>query len=129
MALGLLYMPNLMIYLLGDALFTPPTFVEALIRRMRENDWAQVATPALRLRSSEVRALQAEEAAGRVGGTSVVADSSNRELYFSKRRIPHLPSGALDGEMSSVRLHVGVYENRPEAMARYAATRLIELVT
>ena len=96
---------------------------------MRENDRAQVATPALRIRSSEVRALQAEEAAGRVGGTSVVTNSSNRALYFSKRLIPHLPSGALDGEMSPVRLHVGVYAYRPEALDRYAATRVSELET
>jgi len=128
-ALGSLNMPDLVINFQGDALLTPPTFVEALIRRMRENDRAQVATPALRLRSSEVRALQAEEAAGRVGGTSVVTDSSNRALYFSKRLIPHLPSGALDGEMSPVRLHVGVYAYRPEALDRYAATRVSELET
>ena len=128
-ALGSLNMPDLVINFQGDALLTPPTFVEALIRRMRENDRAQVATPALRLRSSEVRALQAEEAAGRVGGTSVVTDSSNRALYFSKRLIPHLPSGALDGEMSPVRLHVGVYAYRPEALDRYAATRISELET
>ena len=128
-ALGSLNMPELVINFQGDALLTPPTFVEALIRRMRENDRAQVATPALRLRSSEVRALQAEEAAGRVGGTSVVTDSSNRALYFSKRLIPHLPSGALDGEMSPVRLHVGVYAYRPEALDRYAATRISELET
>jgi len=128
-ALGSLNEPELVINFQGDALLTPPTFVEALIRRMRENDRAQVATPALRLRSSEVRVLQAEEAAGRVGGTSVVTDSSNRALYFSKRLIPHLPSGALDGEMSPVRLHVGVYAYRPEALDRYAATRVSELET
>jgi 3-deoxy-manno-octulosonate cytidylyltransferase (CMP-KDO synthetase) len=128
-ALGSLNMPELVINFQGDALLTPPTFVEALIRRMREDDRAQVATPALRLRSSEVRALQAEEAAGRVGGTSVVTDSSNRALYFSKRLIPHLTSGALDGEMSPVRLHVGVYAYRPEALDRYAATPVSELET
>ena len=60
-----------------------------------------------------MRALQAEEAAGRVGGTSVVTDAKGRALYFSKRLIPHLPPGALDGEMSPVRLHVGVYAYRP----------------
>ena len=66
--------------------------------------------------ASEVRALQAEEAAGRVGGTCVVTDGHGYALYFSKRLIPHLPKGALDGEMSPVRLHVGVYAYRPEAL-------------
>ena len=40
---------------------------------------------ALRVTSDEVRVLQAEEAAGRVGGTSVVSDAKGRALYFSKR--------------------------------------------
>ncbi|HJS41772.1 MAG TPA: NTP transferase domain-containing protein, partial [Sphingomicrobium sp.] len=63
---------DLVINLQGDALLTPPGFVTALIDHMTANPEAQVATPAMRQRSSEVRALQAEEAAGRVGGTSVV---------------------------------------------------------
>jgi len=67
------------------------------------------------------------EAAGRVGGTTVVADGAGRALYFSKRLVPHLPNGALDGEMSPVRLHVGVYAYRPEALAAYAATPVSEL--
>jgi 3-deoxy-manno-octulosonate cytidylyltransferase (CMP-KDO synthetase) len=96
---------------------------------MHDDRDALVATPALRLRSEEVRALQAEEAAGRVGGTSVVTDSQGHALYFSKRLIPHLPDGALDSDVSPVRLHVGVYAYRPEALERYAATPVSELET
>jgi len=128
-ALGQLHDPDLVINFQGDALLTPPGFVEALIARMEEDSDALVATPAMRLRSDEVRALQAEEAAGRVGGTSVVTDSAGYALYFSKRLIPHLPSRALDGEMSAVRLHVGVYAYRPEALERYVATPVSELET
>jgi len=118
---------NLVINFQGDALLTPPTFVEALIERMQQESDALVATPALRLRSEEVRTLQAEESAGRVGGTSVVTDLNRHALYFSKRLIPHLPDGALDGEMSPVRLHVGVYAYRPIALDIYAATPPSEL--
>ena len=118
---------DLVVNLQGDALLTPPGFVEALIEHMRGAAEAQVSTPAMRMRSGEVRALQAEEAAGRVGGTCVVAGADGRALYFSKRLIPHLPDGALDSEMSPVRLHVGVYAYRPEALAAYAATPVSEL--
>lgn len=114
--------PELVVNLQGDALLTPPRFVEALIDRMRDGSGVKVATPAMRLASSEVRALQAEEAAGRVGGTSVVTDRRGQALYFSKRLIPHLPNGALVGETSPVRLHVGVYAYRPEALRLYAQT-------
>jgi len=121
-ALALLHDPDLVINFQGDALLTPPAFVEALIARMEDDRAALVATPAMRLRPSEVRALQAEEAAGRVGGTSVVTDDRGHALYFSKRLIPHLPAGALDGDLSPVRLHVGIYAYRPQALERYAAT-------
>jgi 3-deoxy-manno-octulosonate cytidylyltransferase (CMP-KDO synthetase) len=128
-ALTQLHGPDLVINFQGDALLTPPGFVEALIARMKDDRDALVATPAMRLRSDEVRALQAEEAAGRVGGTTVVTNDLGHALYFSKRLIPHLPAGALDGEMSPVRLHVGVYAYRPEALERYVGTPISELET
>jgi len=128
-ALGQLHEPELVINFQGDALLTPPGFVEALIAHMADDRDALVATPAMRLRSSEVRALQAEEAAGRVGGTSVVCNARGEALYFSKRLIPHLPAHTLDAEMSPVRLHVGVYAYRPEALVRYEATPVSELET
>lgn len=117
-AMDQLHDSDLIVNFQGDALLTPSHFVERLIRRMEAGD-VDVATPAIRLRSSEVRALQQEEAQGRVGGTSVVIDASNRALYFSKRLIPHLPTGALDADMSPIRLHVGVYAYRPKALAAY----------
>ena len=128
-ALAQLHEPDLVINFQGDALLTPPGFVEALIAKMDEDSDALVATPATRLRSDEVRALKAEEAAGRVGGTTVVTDTGGYALYFSKRLIPHLPAGSLDGELSPVRLHVGVYAYRPEALERYAATPVSDLET
>ena len=128
-ALGSLHEPDLVINFQGDALLTPPGYVEALIARMGDDTDALVATPAMRLRSDEVRGLQAEEAAGRVGGTTVVSDLSSRALYFSKRLIPHLPAAALDADWSPVRLHVGVYAYRPEALERYVATPVSELET
>jgi 3-deoxy-manno-octulosonate cytidylyltransferase (CMP-KDO synthetase) len=127
-ALAQLHEPDLVINFQGDALLTPAGFVESLIAQMK-NDDALVATPAMRLRSDEVRALQAEEAAGRVGGTTVVTDGNGHALYFSKRLIPHLTGGALSGELTPVRLHVGVYAYRPEALERYVTTPVSELET
>ena len=56
-----------------------------------------------------------------------MTNSAGQALYFSKRLIPHLPAGALDGEMSPVRLHVGVYAYRPQALELYAGTPPSEL--
>lgn len=126
-ALKELHDPDLIINFQGDALLTPPGFVEALIARMADDAEAMVATPALRVTSEEVRQLQAEEARGLVGGTSVVTDNRGRALYFSKRLIPHLPARALDRVMSPLRLHVGVYAYRPSALERYVTTPVSEL--
>lgn len=126
-ALASLHDPDLVINFQGDALLTPPGFVEALIARMEGDENALVATPAMRLRSDEARSLLREEAAGRIGGTSVVTNDQGHALYFSKRLIPHLPANALDDEMSPVRLHVGIYAYRPEALDRYVATPVSEL--
>ena len=126
-ALGQLHDPDLVVNFQGDALLTPPRFVESLIAQMQADQEAMVATPALRVTSAEVRQLQSEEARGLVGGTTVVTDSRGHALYFSKRLIPHLPAGALDREVSPVRLHVGVYAYRAEALQRYAATPVSEL--
>src|SRR5437868_1562381 len=128
-ALAQLHEADVVINFQGDALLTPHGFVEALIARLESDRDALVATPALRLRSEDVRALQAEEAAGLVGGTSVVSDADGHALYFSKKLIPHLPAGALDGALSPVRLHVGVYAYRPEALERYVATPVSDLET
>lgn len=128
-ALGQLHGPDLVINLQGDALLTPAYFIEALIERMRADAGAMVATPAIRVTSAELRQLAAEEARGLVGGTSVVTDNEGHALYFSKRLIPHLPAGALDGEFSPVRLHVGVYAYRPDALRRYVETPVSELET
>ena len=117
-AVAQLHDPDLVINFQGDALLTPGYFVEALIERLAKED-VDVATPAMRLQSDEVRVLQHEEAQGRVGGTSLVTDNDGRALYFSKRLIPHLPKHALAGEMSPVRLHVGVYAYRPAALTAY----------
>ena len=128
-ALSELHEPDLVINFQGDALLTPASFVEALIARMEHDTDALVATPAMRLSTEDVAALRREEAAGRVGGTTVVTDNAGRALYFSKRMIPHLPQWALEAEPTPMKLHVGVYAYRPSALELYRETPLGELET
>ena len=118
---------DVVVNLQGDALLTPAHFIDDVVSGLNADPTAQVATPAIRLRPEEVRALQVEEAAGRVGGTTVVTDDAGRALYFSKRLIPYVPERALSGEFSPVRLHVGVYAYRPSALRAYADTPPTEL--
>ena len=126
-ALAQLHDPDLVINFQGDALLTPPSFVEALISRMASDSDALVATPAMRLRSEEVQALRREEEAGRVGGTTVVTNGRGHALYFSKRLIPHLPTWAAEAERTPMKLHIGVYAYRPRALELYRDTPQSEL--
>lgn len=128
-ALSQLHEPDLVINLQGDALLTPASFVEELMAHMESDAEALVATPAMRLRGEEVELLRREESAGRVGGTTVVTDNRGRALYFSKRLIPHLPQWAMDASPTPMKLHVGVYAYRPEALELYRETPLSELET
>ena len=128
-ALPQLHEPDLIINFQGDALLTPAKFVEALIAHMEQHPDAMVATPAMRLRPEELEALRREEAAGRVGGTTVVTDDRGRALYFSKRLIPHLPQWAADAALTPMKLHVGVYAYRPAPLELYRETPLSELET
>lgn len=126
-ALAQLHEPDLIINFQGDALLTPPGFVEALIARMADDRDTLVATPAMQLRSDEVRALAAEEASGRVGGTSVVIDGAGHALYFSKRLIPYLPANFLAHDMAPAHLHIGIYAYRRQALERYVAAPVSDL--
>lgn len=109
--------PDLVVNLQGDALLTPPWFLEDLIAAMAARPEMGVATPVLRCDAATYRHFREDRAAGRVGGTTAVFAGDGRALYFSKEVIPFLP----DPDVSDppVFHHVGVYAYRPEALDRY----------
>jgi 3-deoxy-manno-octulosonate cytidylyltransferase (CMP-KDO synthetase) len=113
---------DLLINLQGDALLTPPGYVEALIAHMEANPQAQVGTVAVRCTGETYRHLAEDAAQGRVGGTTVVLDGAGNALYFSKRILPFLPAGTEPDEDSPVLLHLGLYSYRRDALRRYADT-------
>jgi 3-deoxy-manno-octulosonate cytidylyltransferase (CMP-KDO synthetase) len=103
----------------GDALLTPPYFIEAVIARLHERSEAMVATPAIRCNRDHYSKLVAEDRAGRVGGTSVVFGEKQQALYFSKRLIPYLSEAKQAEAFPFAFLHIGVYAYRREALLRY----------
>lgn len=112
--------PDIIVNLQGDAPLTPPHFVTALIRHMRDNPGAGIATPVLRCDAEAVRNFIADRAAGRVGATTVVSNRLGQALYFSKEVIPFTNGkGMVDGVVP-VFHHVGLYAYRPTALAAYS---------
>ncbi len=118
--LGQLPGVDLLVNLQGDALLTPPAYVDALIAHMAANPDAQVGTVAVRCTGETYRHLAADAAQGRIGGTTVVLDAAGDALYFSKRILPFLPDGIEPDKDSPVLLHLGLYAYRREALRRYA---------
>ena len=114
--------PELIVNLQGDAPLTPPDVVAALVARMAADPQLPVATPALRCTDPVYRHLIEDQAAGRVGGTTVVFDGAGDALYFSKRVIPYVPEQMISQAAQAVHLHLGVYAYRREALETYAAT-------
>ena len=113
--------PDIVVNLQGDAPLTPACVITALVERMRSDPSLPVATPALHCTPSIYRHLVSDQAAGRVGGTTVVFDAGGDALYFSKRVIPYVPDDHKADDVP-VHLHLGVYAYRREALATYAAT-------
>ena len=113
--------PGIIVNFQGDAPLTPPTIVEAVIERMRSEPALGVATPVTPCRGDTLRHLLADQAAGRVGGTTVVFDRHQRALYFSKTVIPYVPS-ADAAAADLIHLHLGIYAYRAHALADYVAS-------
>lgn len=112
---------DLLVNFQGDALLTPPSFVDALIAYMHANPLAQVATIAVRCSPETFRHLADDAAQGRVGGTTVVLNAAGEALYFSKHILPYLPAGRMPDADMPVLLHLGLYAYRRAALERYVA--------
>jgi 3-deoxy-manno-octulosonate cytidylyltransferase (CMP-KDO synthetase) len=105
----------------GDAPLTPPGVITALIDRIDASPDLDVVTPAAPCTPGVLAALLHDQAAGRVGGTTVVFDAAGHALYFSKRVIPYVDPALLAGAAQHVHLHLGAYAYRPGALRAYAA--------
>lgn len=118
---------DIVVNLQGDAPLTPPHFLSDLLVAMAADPTIRVATPAIRATPEVQRRLFADQAAGRVGGTTLATDSRGDALYFSKSVIPHIPPARIGDPTLPLFLHVGVYAYRREALAAYAGAPACEL--
>ena len=111
---------DIIVNLQGDAPLTPGFIVADLVAALAGDTGAAMATAGLRCSPGTYAHLVDDQAAGRVGGTTVVVNGRGHALYFSKRVIPYVPAGLVNGHQA-VRLHLGLYAYRPDALRAYAA--------
>ena len=110
---------NIVVNLQGDAPLTPPSFVTTLIAAMRNDPSRQVATPILRCDEEALGNFLEDRRNGRVGATTVVQNSRQEALYFSKEVLPFTGGKTLVDGVVPVFHHVGLYAYRRPALEAY----------
>jgi 3-deoxy-manno-octulosonate cytidylyltransferase (CMP-KDO synthetase) len=112
---------DIIVNLQGDAPLTPDFVVTGLVECLVADAEAIMSTAAVRCSPTVYDHLTADQAQGRVGGTTVVFNRHGHALYFSKRVLPHIPPAVGSDAHASVHIHLGVYAYRREALATYMA--------
>jgi 3-deoxy-manno-octulosonate cytidylyltransferase (CMP-KDO synthetase) len=103
----------------GDAPLTPAHVVSGVVEALARDRQAGMATAAMRCCARTYAHMRQEAAQGRTGGVSVVVDGRDHALYFSRRIVPFVPEHVVDAHRQ-VRLHLGLYAYRAQALAEYA---------
>ena len=110
---------DVVVSLQGDAPLTPAWFIEDLVAALTASPAAEVAIPVLVCDGAALAGFREDRKAGRVGGTTAVFRGDGMALYFSKEVIPFSDQVPVDGPVTPVYHHVGVYAYRPGALASY----------
>lgn len=107
--------PDVVVNLQGDSPLVPAAHISALLGAFADPR-VEIATPYVQCDAAMMEWIAVEQASGRAGGTCVVARHDQTAAYFSKRAIPF---GATAD--APLKLHLGVYAYRPQALSAYAA--------
>jgi len=116
--------PNLIVNLQGDAPFTPPEVIKALISTFHATPRAEVVTPVHVLSWADLDRLRESKKTTPFSGTTVVVDGQNRALWFSKTILPAIRNEETLREaqaFSPVRQHMGLYGFRPDILEKFCA--------
>ena len=115
---------DFLVSLQGDAPFTPVEAVRRVIETAMNDDLADVVTPVVRLRWSELDALREAKKVTPFSGTTAIIKANGDAAWFSKTIIPAIRKEAelrLNERFSPVFQHLGLYGYRTEALRRFVA--------
>lgn len=104
--------PDYVINLQGDAPFTPPNVLKAMIKAIEENPHAQVLTPVHRLSWNDLDRLRESKKDTPFSGTTAIVNNEGYAMWFSKNIIPAIRKEASLREKSSISpvyQHMGLY--------------------
>ncbi|MEO0467512.1 MAG: manno-octulosonate cytidylyltransferase [Pseudomonadota bacterium] len=116
--------PDFVVNLQGDAPFTLPDHISALIGAARETG-APVVTPVVRLSWDGLDTVRGQKKTQPFSGTSCVRGADGKAFWFSKTVLPAIRKEdqlRAEGELSPVFRHIGLYGYRLDALEAF--TRL-----
>ena len=116
--------PDYVINLQGDAPFTPPTVLKALITAFQDNPRAEVVTPVHQLSWSDLDRLREAKKVTPFSGTTAIVNERGQALWFSKNILPAIrKEDALRnaGDPSPVHQHMGLYGFRTDILEKFCA--------
>lgn len=111
--------PDFIINLQGDAPFTPPTVVRAVIKAWQDNPALPVVTPVVNLRWADLDRLRENKKTTPFSGTTCVTDFRGQALWFSKTVIPAIRKEDRASEFSPVQQHIGLYGFRTDVLEHF----------
>ncbi len=118
-------LPDVVINLQGDAPFTPPDFIDAIIDGFIRHPAADIVTPVVKLGWGELDALRQSKQTTPFSGTTVAVNDDGRALWFSKNIIPSIRKEdmlrANTALPSPVFRHIGLYGYTRAALEKFNA--------
>ncbi len=111
--------PDLVINLQGDAPFTPPDFVGAMIDAFEAHPNADIVTPVVSLSWAELDALRDSKKTTPFSGTTAALAPNGQALWFSKNIIPAIRKEDRTTPNSPVYRHIGLYGYKRSSLDRY----------
>jgi len=107
----------------GDAPFTPPAHVNAVLDSLRQTK-ADIATPYVRLSWKALDGLRRDKQVTPFSGTTLIADAAGRAIWFSKNIIPAIRKEAelrAASPLSPICRHIGLYGYKLAALEQFVS--------
>ena len=114
--------PSFVLNMQGDAPFTPPDFVRAMIEEHLSDQDADIVTPVTRLTWAQLDKLREDKKTTPFSGTTAVLDPNRNALWFSKNIIPGIRKEKEmrdKDDLSPVYRHIGLYGYKIQALKKY----------
>lgn len=114
--------PDFVLNLQGDAPFTPPSVVRAIINAAQSNPKTEVITPVHALSWDDLDRLRETKKTTPFSGTTAIVDSNDQALWFSKNIIPAIRKEdelREASDISPVHQHIGLYGFRVDILEKF----------